>query len=297
MSLSAKPPVCLSISASDSTGVSFLQADLKTFTALGTYGVAVTTAILARGLRDTISIHCIPDGILRDQLQALSDALPLQVVKIGFLPSSGSARVVGRWLREHPKLHVVLDPILLSQPGVPSASPEVIQAMQQELLPRAAIITPNRYEAAQLTGMEEVLAVEDMAEAATKLFKTYGCPCVVTGGGLAYESLDVYCGMDGVSHFSAPAVKTNGRVLGAGCTYSAALAAQLARGAPIREALQATKSYVGALIHASPEMALQAGQGTILVHCLAVEHMAEADGVGISTGSFRALADPEASPG
>lgn len=293
MSVSAKPPVCLSISASDSTGVSFLQVDLKTFTSLGTYGVAVTTAILARGLRETISTHAVPEGILRDQLQALSEALPVHAVKVGVLPNSGSVRVVGRWLREHPTMQVVLDPILLVQPGVPSASPEVIQSIQQELLPRAAIITPNRYEAAQLAGMEEVLATEDMEAAASKLFKTYGCPCVVTGGGLQYESLDVYCGMDGVSHFSAPAVSTSGRVLGAGCTYAAALTAQLARGAPIREAIQATKSYVGALIQAAPEMALQADQGVPLVHCLAVQHLAEADGVGISTGAFRALADPE----
>jgi len=131
--------------------------------------------------------------------------------------------------------------------------------------------------------MEEVLVEEDMVTAARRLFKTYGCPTVVTGGGLGEKSLDVFYGMDGISHFTSQQVAgVDGLVVGAGCTYAAAITAQLARGESMREAIQAAKSYVRALIEATAPLC-EDGRHHPICHFMAVESLAQADGVGIST--------------
>ena len=124
---------------------------------------------------------------------------------------------------------MIVDPVISQKAGIPEQQPEVLQALQEELLPRATLATPNRFEAATLAGMEEALTSEDMEEAGKRLFQKCGCPTIVTGGGFD-ESIDVYYGIDGASHFTAPSIKRQDKVLGVGCTYSAAICAQLARG-------------------------------------------------------------------
>jgi len=289
--LSGTPPVCLSINTMDSTGGSLGQADLKTFTALGTYGVVVVSANSAQSFSRTWNLQPVSEGFLRDQLEALDESLAVSAVKVGLCPSPGLIRVIGRWLREHPGIPTVVDPVLATQVGIPNLSPEVISALQQELLPRATVLTPNRIEAAQLAGMDECLVREDMEAAAKRLFDSYGCPTVITGGGLEGDRLDVFCGMDGLSHFSSPAMADdNGRVIGAGCTYAAALTAELARGEALREAIAGAKSYVRELIAASPPMAGKEDAFRPICHCLAVDSLAQADGVGISaSGQYRAM--------
>lgn len=276
-----RPPICLTVSASDSTGGSLAQADIKTFTALGTYGVAVHTGVLAQSFTNTWDLQPVGTTLLRAQLEALDEALPVGAVKVGMVPTAALIHLIGRWLRSHPELPVVVDPVLTNQVGIPNLEPEVIQALQEELLPRATIVTPNRFEAAQLAGMEEVLVREDMEEAAQRLFDSYGCPTVITGGGLQDEVLDVFCGMDGVSHFSAPMVTGGGRPFGAGCTYAAAITAELARGEGLREAILVAKSYVGQLIAAAAQMQPESDAPRPLWHCLAVSNLAQGDGIGV----------------
>jgi hydroxymethylpyrimidine/phosphomethylpyrimidine kinase len=254
------PPVCLSIGSADSSGSSGIQGDLKTCTALGVMGVSAVTAVDARSFSARGASHVVPDACIRGQLDAVIAQMPIAVVKVGHLPSVGAVRTVTRWLREHPRLQVVVDPSATDSRGIALLQPEVLGTLCDELLPRATLCVPNRFEAALLAGMEECLSVEDMEQAARTLSKRHGAPVLVTGGGLAGRSIDVLAALDGVSHYdgqSAPRAKVHG----AGCAHSAAIAAHLARGESLREAIMAAKFYIGAAIAAAPT--LPDGHGTI----------------------------------
>ncbi len=245
------PPVCLAIGTSDSSGGAGVQSDLKTFLAYQCYGASVIVALTAQNLLAIRGIHPVPDSFVRTQLEAVGEDLPLTVVKIGFVPSVGAIRVIARWLRERPQLPVVVDPVAADSRGIPLLQPEVVEALCDELMPRATIATPNRFEAALLAGMDECLSIEDMQEAAQTIFKRFGCPVVVTGGGLSGKTLDVFAGLDGVSHFETPTCERP-KVHGAGSTHSAAIASCLARGDSLREAIYNAKLYVSAAIAAAP---------------------------------------------
>ncbi len=289
-------PVCLTVSSMDSTGGAVAQADLKTFTALGTYGAGVITSLVAQGFTRTCDEIPIRDAFVREQLESVDEALEINAVKVGHCPTSGIIRIVGRWLRQRKGIPVVIDPVMVTKAGIPLQQPEVIVAMQEELLPIATVITPNRFEAAQLTGKEEVLSREDMAAAAEQLFETYGCPTVVTGGGLTDENIDVFHGIDGGCEFPAAVIERGVKPFGAGDTYSAALCALLARANDLRESMMAAKSYVRSLIAESPIIARRKagsqGSPNPISHCIAVDSLARADGMGATaTGIYRALGD------
>jgi hydroxymethylpyrimidine/phosphomethylpyrimidine kinase len=246
------PPVCLSIGASDSSGGGGIQADIKTFTALNCYGASVVTAVCAQGLSRIVAVHPMPEQLIRQQLEAIEE-LPIKAVKVGLCPTAAAVRLVARWLREHPKLGVVVDPVALDPSGIPLQQPELVEAMKTELLPRATIATPNRFEAALITGMEEVLGVEDMEAAAKAIMHKHGCAVLVTGGGMGSRSLDVLSALDGLRHFDAETVVRN-KVHGTGTAHSAAIAACLAKGESVREATLNAKAYVSAAIAAAPEL-------------------------------------------
>ena len=245
------PPVCLSVGSSDSSGSSGITADLKTFTALNVYGTTCVTALDARSLSFTGGSHQVPEQFVRSQLEAVIAQLPLAAVKVGYLPTVATVRAVARWLRENPRLPLVLDPSATDSRGIALLHPEVLQTICAELLPRATLCVPNRFEAALLAGMEECLDTGDMEKAARELTKRHGCPILVTGGGLAGRSLDVLAALDGVSHFDGPAHQ-RGKVSGAGCAHSAAITAGLAKGDSLREAIINAKLYISAAIAAAP---------------------------------------------
>lgn len=279
------PPVCLSISANDSSGVSLGGADIKTFTGLGTFGAWVTTGCVARNFTNVIDVQPINESLVREQLETLAETLPVVAVKVGLCPTAAIVKVVARWLRERPNLPVVVDPVITQQAGIPNLQPEVITALRAELLPRATLATPNRFEAALLAEMDEVLTTEGLEEAAKRINESCGCPVIVTGGGLGDEIIDVYHGLDGQSHFAGDSVKRDDKVVGVGCTYAAAITAQLARGEGLRESIWAAKDYVGAMIRSAPYA--KPGSHTPICHCTAVENLAEGEGIGVSTRSYR----------
>ena len=126
--MSTFPPVCLTISVAECTGATGSQADIKTFTALGSYGAAVNTGLHIRTFHSSGTVQPVDDGLLRAQLDAISQTLPISAVKIGLIPSASLIRIVGRWLRERPSIPVVVDPVLTNQVGIPMAMPETIQA-------------------------------------------------------------------------------------------------------------------------------------------------------------------------
>jgi hydroxymethylpyrimidine/phosphomethylpyrimidine kinase len=277
------PRVCLTIGTSDSSGGAGIEADLKTFAAQDCYGASVIVAIAAQNFSAIKGTHLVPESFVHLQLDTVGEELPISAIKVGLVPNVASIRVIGRWLRAHPDLPVVVDPVAVDGRGIPLLQPEMVEAICAELMPRATVTTPNRFEAALLAGMDECLSVEDMQQAATTIFKRFGCPVVVTGGGLANRSLDVLAGMDGVSHFDAPTCQRP-KMHGAGCAHSAAITAGLAKGDSLREAIFHAKLYVSAAIAAAP--VLPNGRGT-LWHAV-VPNLIKADvGEGIGTGAVR----------
>jgi hydroxymethylpyrimidine/phosphomethylpyrimidine kinase len=263
------PPVCLTIGASDSSGATGIQADLKTFLAYQCHGTSVVAAVGAQSPHSIHGMHLLPDDFVRDQLNAAAECMPISTVKIGFLPSAGTIRAVAAWLRERPGLPLVIDPVATDSRGIPLLHADAVHALGELLLPRATICTPNRFEAAMLAGMDECLDVEDMQNAAQAIFRKFGCPTVVTGGGLSGRTLDVFAGMDGISHFEA-ATASRAKVHGAGSTHSAAITACIARGESLREAITHAKLYVSAAIAAAPTFGNGYG---VLWHQISVQEL------------------------
>lgn len=248
------PPVCLTIGAADCTGASGTDADLKTFTALACYGAAATTAIEARKGERIIDLHPVDERSVRAQLEAVAAELPVAAVKVGFIPNVAVLRVVARWLREHPRLPLVMDPSMTDSKGIPLLTPESLAAMRDELLPRATLMVANRFEAAALAGLDEVVSREDMEQAARSILHQHGCAALVTGGGLAEGSLDVLAALDGLRHFNGRTVAGD-KVPGSGPTHSAAVVAGLAKGDSLREAVMAAKMYITAAIASAARLA------------------------------------------
>lgn len=245
------PAVCLSIGSSDTSGGAGIQGDLKTFTALSIHGLSVITAVNAQGLAGVADVMPIPEAHVRAQLEALETDFTIGAIKVGWCPTVDVMRVVGRWLRQHPRIPVVLDPVATDGRGIPQMTPEMVEALRTDLLPRATIATPNRFEAALLAGMEECLTREDMEAAAIALRDRHGCSVLVTGGSSGTEALDVLAAIDGLRHFSTPAHRRP-KVHGQGSCHAAAIAAGLARHDGLREAIVAAKLYIGAAIAAAP---------------------------------------------
>jgi len=245
------PAVCLSIGSSDSSGGAGIQGDLKTFTALSVHGLSVVTSVNAQGLAGVNDVMPVPEAHVRAQLEALETDFTLGAIKVGWCPTVGVMRVVGRWLRQHPRVAVIVDPVATDSRGIPQMTPEMVAALGEELLPRATVVTPNRFEAALFAGMEECLTREDMEQAATTLRDRHGCAVLVTGGSAGSEALDVLAAIDGLRHFSTPA-HPRPKVHGQGSCHAAAIAAGLARGDGLREAIVAAKLYIAAAIASAP---------------------------------------------
>ncbi len=267
------PPVCLTIGASDSSGGAGIQADLKTFTALQCYGASVVTAITAQSFTRIHSMQPVTEQMVRAQLDAVESELTINAVKVGLCPSVATMRLVARWLRERPKLRVVVDPVAADSSGIALLQPEMVETLRTELLPRATIATPNRFEAALLMGMDECLGIEDMEAAAKGILHKYGCAVLVTGGGMGTRSLDVLAALDGLRHFDAETVVRT-KVHGAGCAHSAAITANLAKADSLREATLNAKAYVSAAISAAPN--LENGHG-VLWHGVTVKEQVMAE--------------------
>lgn len=262
------PPFCLSFGCLDASGGSGIAVDLKTSTARDCYGAAVATGVLSMDLPATSAATDLPKYHLVQQLAGL-DRLAPDAIKVGLVPSSDLIHSVARWLRERPQVPVVIDPVFVNPIGIPLVNPEVISAAEEQLLPRATVLTPNRFEAALLAGLEEILGRDDMELAARRIFDRFGCPTLVTGGGLLEGSLDVFCGVDGVSHFGGHETRV-GRLVGAGCTLSAAITAELARGEHLREAIAVAKGFVSRLIENTAHREVGINDTLVLWHAQAV---------------------------
>ena len=254
--------MALTIAGSDSGGGAGIQADLKTFDALRVHGASAITCVTAQNPRHVLGTQPVRTDIVRRQIEAVFAELPPAAVKTGMLFSSEMIRVVAGFFQhgKHPRL--IVDPVCVSTSGAQLLRPSALTTLKTELLPRAALVTPNLDEVERLIGYR-VECEEDMRTAARLIRREWGCAALVKGGHLpgARSAVDIF--YDGKTELllSSPFVR-GVRTHGTGCTLSAAIAAWCARGCLLPEAVQRAKHYVTAAITRSHRV----GRHAVLNH-------------------------------
>ena len=242
-------PIVLTIAGSDSSAGAGIQADLKAISANGGYGASVITAITAQNTRGVTAAVELDLDLIRAQADAVFDDLRVAAVKTGMLASAAVIETVAKALRDHRPPHFVLDPVMVSKTGFPLLRPEAVGALRDTLLPMATLLTPNVHEARALTGLPVRTPAE--AEAAGRQLLAAGAGAVLVKGGHleAQPATDVLVTAQGVRVFPGEHLDAR-HTHGTGCTYSAAIATQLAHGRPLEEAIARAKAYVTEAIRA-----------------------------------------------
>jgi hydroxymethylpyrimidine/phosphomethylpyrimidine kinase len=257
----APPPIALTIAGSDSGGGAGIQADLKTFSALGVYGASVITALTAQNTVGVQAIHDVPADFIGAQMDSVFSDLDIAAVKIGMLSQPAVIEAVAAGLDRHRARQVVLDPVMVAASGDRLLNPAAMAALVGLLLPRALVITPNMPEAAAL--LDEPIASDEagMRRQAEALLKLGARAVLLKGGhGDGPASTDVLVTPDGERLFSAPRIPSRNSH-GTGCTLSSAITAGLAKGLPLDEAVAAAKAYVTAAIAAADRLRVGQGHG------------------------------------
>lgn len=262
-SLDFEYPRVLSIAGSDSGGGAGIQADLKTFSALGCYGMTAITALTAQNTTGVRAIHGVPPDMLRDQIDAVIEDIGADAVKIGMLHSPELVRTVASAIDRHALTHVVLDPVMVATSGAVLIANSAVQQLVSELFHRTALVTPNLDEAALLVG-RPLMCEADMHQAALQLL-AMGAPAVLVKGGHLTGNVvsDVLATADGrVVWMRAPRVPSS-NTHGTGCTLSSAIAAYLALGCLLPEAVQAAHQYVRNALQAGARVRTGRGSGPL----------------------------------
>jgi hydroxymethylpyrimidine/phosphomethylpyrimidine kinase len=251
-------PVALTIAGSDSSGGAGIQADLKTFAAFGVYGATVLTALTAQNTCGVTAIADVDPAFIAAQIDAVVEDLPIAAAKTGMLSRSAVIEVVAGRLRAHPVPYLVVDPVMVAASGDVLLEPEAITSVRDQMIPLATIVTPNVHEAEILTGIK-VTGVDAMREAARALVANGARAALVKGGRFgAGDAVDIYYDGRTLREFRARRVPVE-RAHGTGCTLSAALAASLALGLSLENAVGAAKRYVTRALETAPRL----GHGAI----------------------------------
>ena len=256
-------PNVLTIAGSDCSGGAGIQADLKTFSALGVYGASVITALTAQNTVGVAAIHDVPAAFVVAQLDAILDDLAVAAIKIGMAGSAESIAAIAARLARGPVAPIVLDPVMVATSGDALLSPEAERALAEGLVPLARLITPNCAEAARLLGRAPAGDPATMEAHAAALRERGAQAVLVTGGDMSGgEALDVLVDAEGTARFSAPRVET-ANTHGSGCTLSSAIAANLALGRPLRQAVEHAKAFVGESLERAGELSVGRGRGPL----------------------------------
>jgi hydroxymethylpyrimidine/phosphomethylpyrimidine kinase len=250
----------LTIAGSDSGGGAGIQADLKTFSALGVFGMSALTAITAQNTLGVTAVHEIPPEIVAAQIDAVVTDIGVDAAKTGMIANSEIIRVVAAKVREHGISTLVVDPVMVATSGDRLLREEAVEALRTELLPLATVVTPNLPEAEVLIG-REIATLDAMREAAKAIVGLGVRSVVVKGGHLAGEAIDIFYDGDRFVELPARRIETTS-THGTGCTFASAIAALLARGEPLESAISDAKVYVTAAI----ERAYPIGHGHGPVH-------------------------------
>jgi hydroxymethylpyrimidine/phosphomethylpyrimidine kinase len=252
--------IALTIAGSDSGGGAGIQADLKTFQQFGVFGTSVIVALTAQNTLGVRAVETVPDSMISAQLTALAEDLPPAALKTGMLAEAGVVRRVARTIRENGWSPLVVDPVMVATSGARLLTAEAEEVIRDDLLPLAALVTPNTDEAAILTG-RVVHDVATMERAATTLLRFGAGAVLVKGGHLANgEVTDVLATPGGIRRFSHTRIETTS-THGTGCTLSAAITAGLALGQPLEEAVTVALDFVHRAIVSAPN--LGAGHGPL----------------------------------
>jgi hydroxymethylpyrimidine/phosphomethylpyrimidine kinase len=256
-------PRLLSIAGSDSGGGAGIQADLKTFAALGCYGMTAITALTAQNTLGVRAIHSVPGAMLRDQIDAVVEDIGVDAVKIGMLHSAETVRIASAAIDRHGLRTVVFDPVMMSTSGARLIDDDAQSVLVGELFARSTVITPNLDEAALLVG-RPLARESDVEDAATQLLEMGARAVLLKGGHLAGDTVsDLLLLRGGVAHWMrAPRIHT-GNTHGTGCTLSSAIAAHLALGAPLVRAVELARAYVRGALEAGASVRTGAGDGPL----------------------------------
>ena len=246
----------LTIAGSDPSGGAGLQADIKTFSELRVYGMAVVTAVTVQNTRGVSDIGEIPPGLVEEQLASVLSDIPPDAAKTGMLLTAGVVEAVARQLTRYAVPNLVVDPVMISSSGAQLMKPDAVIAFQRILLPLAFLATPNIDEASVLTRIN-VCSVDDMEQAARCIFEMGAKNVLIKGGHLdGNEATDVFFDGRELLKFRTPRVAAR-NTHGTGCVLSAAITAHLAMGRPVKEAVDLGKQFVTKAI----QNGLQIGSG------------------------------------
>jgi hydroxymethylpyrimidine/phosphomethylpyrimidine kinase len=252
----------LSVAGSDPSGGAGIQADLKTFSALGAYGAAAITALTAQNTCGVTGVFPVPAKFVSEQLEALFTDLDVRAVKTGMLGEPDVVEAVAAAITRYRVPNLVVDPVMVATSGDRLVSDETVAAIRDRLAPLATIITPNLPEAAALLGWDAV--TPDTATKAAEELRSLGANAALVKGGHGGgdEAVDVLADRDGTHDYRAPRVRTR-NTHGTGCTLSSAIAARLAQGASLREAVDVAKRYLTGALRGADSLRVGHGAGPV----------------------------------
>ena len=241
-------PVALTIAGSDSGGGAGIQADIKTFSSLGVFGASAITAITAQNTQGVRGIQAISPEILREQIEAILEDFIVDAVKIGMLHNKDAVKVVSETLSSFQQTSIILDPVMISTSGSKLLEDDAIRTIIDELFPKATLLTPNIPETEYLSGIK-INNEADMIRAAEQISKEYDCAVLCKGGHQIHTANDLLFA-DGTYHWFEGKRIDNPNTHGTGCTLSSAIAAYMALGHSLVEAVRLAKEYMNnALVH------------------------------------------------
>ena len=255
--------IALTIAGSDSSGGAGIQADLKTFSALGVYGASVITALTAQNTLGVQGIHATPADFVAGQMDSVFSDLTISAVKIGMLSSPEVIEAVAAGLERHGAGNVILDPVMVATSGDRLISDAAMDRLRERLLPLALVLTPNLPEAAALLGEPVARDEADMERQGKRLLELGATSVLVKGGHLGGpQSVDVFVYEGGSGRLEAPRVQTR-NTHGTGCTLSSAITAMLATGSGLIEAVVQAKDYLTSALLAADRLQIGSGAGPV----------------------------------
>jgi len=253
-------PVALTIAGSDPSGGAGIQADLKTFHQFGVYGEAVITLLTVQNTRRVSRVEIMDPSLVREQIEAVLEDIPPGAIKTGAL---GDAQVIGVVAAFSFAAPLVVDPVMISKHGTPLMTAEAAESLRTELLPHAALVTPNIPEAEALTGLK-VTTLEEARRAAAAIIGMGAQAVLIKGGHFTDSATDLLLAADGEERVYPAARIDTPHTHGTGCTYSAAIAAELAKGTSLADAVARAKTFITAAIATNP--GLGSGSGPVNHH-------------------------------
>lgn len=251
----------LTIAGSDSSAGAGIQADLKTFAALGVYGCSVISAVTAQNTQGVQAVEALNEHIVEQQLKAIFDDIDIHAIKIGMLPNQAIMQVVATQCMKA-QVSIVFDPVMVSSSGTILLDPLALQTLKRDLIPHISLLTPNLSEAAVLTKRPVVTTQHEMLDTAKALLGLGLHSVLLKGGHLDGDCHDLFYDGTQTEWFSSPRIAAR-NTHGTGCTLSSAITAGLAKGLPVLNAIGEAKYYITQTIQKADELNVGKGKGSL----------------------------------